>query len=584
MVGMTNSSVTQIALGFSYTCALKSGEVFCWGTNGSGQLGDGTTSTRTTPVKVSAGAMTNSSVTQIALGSSHTCALKDAEVFCWGTNSSGQLGDGTTSTRTTPVKVVGVLNGFTNDTVSQIALGSSHTCALKSGEVFCWGTNGTGQLGDGTSTAQNTPTRVLDGGMTNSSVTQIALGFSYTCALKSGEVFCWGTNGSGQLGDGTTSTRTTPVKVSAGAMTNSSVTQIALGSSHTCALKDAEVFCWGTNSSGQLGDGTTSTRTTPVKVVGVLNGFTNDTVSQIALGSSHTCALKSGEVFCWGTNGTGQLGDGTSTAQNTPTRVLDGGMTNSSVTQIALGFSYTCALKSGEVFCWGTNGSGQLGDGTTSTRTTPVKVSAGAMTNSSVTQIALGSSHTCALKDAEVFCWGTNSSGQLGDGTTSTRTTPVKVVGVLNGFTNDTVSQIALGSSHTCALKSGEVFCWGTNGTGQLGDGTSTAQNTPTRVLDGGMTNSSVTQIALGFSYTCALKSGEVFCWGTNGSGQLGDGTTSTRTTPVKVSAGAMTNSSVTQIALGSSHTCALKDAEVFCWGTNSSGQLGDGTTSGPPR
>jgi prepilin-type N-terminal cleavage/methylation domain-containing protein len=686
---MTNSGVSQIALGSSHTCALKSGEVFCWGFNGSGQLGDGTTSTRTSPVEVSAGAMTNSGVSQIALGSSHTCALKNDKVFCWGDNGSGGLGDGTFTTRTSPVEVLYSPVGlFENTTVTQVVTGGSHACALKSGEVFCWGTNGSGQLGDASSTTRLTPVKVLDGAMGNSGVSQIALGSSHTCALKSGEVFCWGSNSSGQLGDGTTSTRNIPVKVSAGAMTNSGVSQIALGSSHTCTLKSGEVFCWGFNGSGQLGDGSQSTRNIPVKVSA--GAMTNSGVSQIALGSSHTCALKndkvfcwgdngsgglgdgtfttrtspvevlyspvglfenttvtqvvtggshacalkSGEVFCWGTNGSGQLGDASSTTRLTPVKVLDGAMGNSGVSQIALGSSHTCALKSGEVFCWGSNSSGQLGDGTTSTRNIPVKVSAGAMTNSGVSQIALGSSHTCTLKSGEVFCWGFNGSGQLGDGSQSTRNIPVKVSA--GAMTNSGVSQIALGSSHTCALKndkvfcwgdngsgglgdgtfttrtspvevlyspvglfenttvtqvvtggshacalkSGEVFCWGTNGSGQLGDASSTTRLTPVKVLDGAMGNSGVSQIALGSSHTCALKSGEVFCWGSNSSGQLGDGTTSTRNIPVKVSAGAMTNSGVSQIALGSSHTCTLKSGEVFCWGFNGSGQLGDGSQS----
>jgi prepilin-type N-terminal cleavage/methylation domain-containing protein len=366
-------------------------------------------------------------VSDLATGDNHTCALKSGEVFCWGSNGSGRLGDGTTAMRTAPVKVLDGAMG--NSDVAQIAAGGSHTCAVKSGEVFCWGLNSAGQLGDGSTTGKNTPVKVSAGMMINSSVTQIVLGFNYTCALKDAEVFCWGSNGYAQLGDGTTTNRNTPVKVSDGAMVNSSVTQIAASVSgyHTCALKGGEVFCWGLNSAGQLGDASQTTWTTPVKVVDVLDGFTNNTVSQVTVGSEHTCALRAGEVFCWGANGSGRLGDGTNTMRTTPVKATDGAMVNSSVTQITVGTSHTCALKGGEVFCWGYNQPGQLGDGSTTARNIPVKVSAGAMTNSSVTQIALGGSHTCALKDAEVFCWGSNSSGQLGDGSTTGRDTPTRV-------------------------------------------------------------------------------------------------------------------------------------------------------------
>ena len=361
------SGVAGVATGLSHTCALTTaGGVKCWGANFSGQLGNGTASgfdPNPTPVDVVG---LSSGVAAIAAGNGHTCALTTAGgLKCWGGNKFGQLGNGTFSgnPNPTPVDVVGLSSG-----VAAVAAGADHTCALTTaGGLKCWGRNQYGQLGDGTDGGGNQSTSPVDVVGLSSGVAAVATSGWHTCAVTTaGGLKCWGHNRFGQLGDGTTAF-SQPIPVDVSGLT-SGVAAAAGGSHRTCALTTANgVKCWGFNAVGSLGDGTTTDRTTPVDVVGLASG-----VAAIA----SRCALTdAGGVKCWGGNFYGQLGDGTTSGSDPNPIPVDVVGLSSGATAIAAGNSHTCAVTTaGGLKCWGHNTSGELGDGTTTNRTNPVAV------------------------------------------------------------------------------------------------------------------------------------------------------------------------------------------------------------------
>ncbi|MFZ4858969.1 MAG: C13 family peptidase [Desulfuromonadaceae bacterium] len=613
----------QLAAGYNYSVVLKDdGTVWTWGNNDNGQLGDGTTTSRTIPAKISSLANIKAvsatvalkddgtvwrwgnilghisqptlvnyinNVISISSGPNNTFALKnDGTIWMWGSFPT----NGSQAYYYTPVQVA---SGLAD--VIAIAAGSNHVLALRSdGTVWSWGSNQYGKLGNGNTIDSDIPVQVV--GL--SGVTSIAAANTHSVALKNdGSVWTWGQLYVGQYltevttpvqtvglsevtaisanmwhtialkGDGTVwgwginlgvkDKPASPIPIQVIGMTGA--TAIASGYNHTLALKtDGSVWAWGQNDYGELGDGTTSTITVPLQVIGISGVISIKAAYQ-------TAALKSdGTVWSWGYNFI------YSTASIIPVQAT----TISGVSSIAASDYFTIYMKEdGTVWGWGDNGKGQLGDGTFISKNSIVQV----LSLSNITSISAGSLHAVALKnDGTVWSWGGNSTGQLGDGTVSIdyggKSSPVQVSGLTG------VIAVAAGSAHTVALKSdGTVWTWGYNGYGQLGNGTTVNSSTPVQVS--GLTE--ITAIAAGSGNTIALKNdGTVWTWGDNYYGQLGNGTAiqtggqSGVSTPQQV----VGLGEVVAITTGMRHSVVLKnDGTVWAWGYNVNGFLGDGTT-----
>lgn len=341
-------------------------------------------------------------IVQVAAGGTHTAAVtKDGDLYMWGRNYYGQLGVYSNADSKIPIKVNNSSSTLPEKSVKYIALGYYHSAAItKDGSLYMWGYNRSGQLGDGTTTDRYTPVKIMD------NVASVSLGGSHSAAVtKDGSLYMWGDNGNGRLGDGTTTDRYTPVKI----MDN--VASVSLGSSHSAAItKDGSLYMWGYNYYGQLGDGTTTDRYTPVKIM--------DNVASVSLGGNHSAAItKDSNLYMWGGNGSGQLGDGTTDNKARPHRVA------SNVQSVKLGYSHTTVIsKDGGLYTWGYNYYGQLGNGTTTDSSNPIKIMNDAI------DCAGGDNHTIVLKkDGTVYTWGDNYHGQLGDDTTTDRTSPVAI-------------------------------------------------------------------------------------------------------------------------------------------------------------
>lgn len=402
--------------------------------------------------------------------------------------------------------------------------GTFRTCGLLSDNTYCWGNNGYGQLGNGTTTDSMTPVKVVrqsyPGGIGSHKITDIASGAYFNCAIiDTGEVYCWGYNNKGQLGNGTTTDSSVPVKVIG--IDGKVVTQVGTANSTACAITTiGDMYCWGADAVGQLGDGGTvgGYATSPILIAGpsIASGGgdigTKPVTSLTRSGAFniHICAVAGGQAYCWGKNDTGQIGDNSTTNRSAPTAVNTNSGSGSqllpsmTVTAIASegggGNAHSCAIAyttssgptSSRVYCWGANSYGQLGTGasTSSTSLVPKAVStAGVLSGKTITEVAANDFGSCVIgydgvstSTSRAYCWGHANS--RGDGASSYTLVPVQVNDGNGIFLNNQISGIAGGAQRMCAIATGKSYCWGANGIGQIGNGTTINPiRTPTEAL-----------------------------------------------------------------------------------------------------
>ena len=685
------TGVTQVSAGYYYTCAIKNGGAFCWGYNGYNNLGDGSSTQRNYPTQVSG---LTSGITDIAAGYIQACAVKNGAAYCWGYNTSGQLGDGTATQRATPVAVSPTTEAtpttFSSGVidVENSETDPASTCITKqTGKIYCTGYNGYGQLGNGNTTQQSVPAPATQ---LAGSVTAASFGQNHLCVINGGKVSCVGYNADGEFGNGTTANSTTAATLTGfGTVTGAlDVAPVASTSTYTgytgvgSTLTGATVLDPLTGTWTGYGYPTLSyqwwrctvtgatTNTTPAGCKAIAGATAisygpqpQDVGSYLRLQITGTNTAGSATVFSATGNSIGlaptnnalpqlnntvggyageipgnvvtitpgswtgtpnptvaytwyrclsnyatasltaptdcQLIDsatatsytltdsdvgyyvrGIETATSTSGQVL--GYTQSTALvhesrSITAGDSHTCAIRLGRVYCWGLNTSGQLGDGTTTSRSTavgPLKLSDGTILEN-IVSIDAQDTATCAITvGGSMYCWGTESNGEFGDGTTAatTRLYPTQVLAAANTPLTNVIG-LAMGDTHTCVIRTGgELWCMGYNTSGQLGDGTATARSYPVKIISSG-----VQQVSADYSETCAIVASALKCWGINGNGQLGDGTSTNRNVPTQVTG--MT-SGVTDVSAGYIHTCAIQNGSAFCWGYNAYGQLGIGNAT----
>jgi len=562
VAGVTAHGKTPIAAGKDFSCAIDSdGAVRCWGDDSLGQLGDGGAPGPHPPTLVAGLSM----VETVSAEWQHACALDaSGAVACWGANASGQLGNGVAGPARAPSAPSGLPAA-----VTAIATGRDHTCAVAGGDVYCWGANAQGQVNPADpGPAIPTPNLVMYGIDVSDPATVVA-GGQHTCIVRKGEtnpITCWGANTSGQLGGGTPRTGG---PLGGGPLIDATI--VAAGAAFSCAAaKDGTLYCWGDNHYGQLAIGGDTVRPTAAPVPGLAH------VGALAAGGAHNCATADDAngaraLFCWGANGSSQLGNLSSIDVPTATRIAA-----LAPVGIAAGRAHTCAYGADkELRCWGWGAAGQLGQppGSDMVITSPTITDLGGPEGGDgVYAVAAGASHTCvgATISASVLCFGLNSDGQLGNGMQGVPGGPDPVPSLLGK-----PKMLAAGDAHTCALQEGVISCWGRGDEGQLGDHLGVEHATPTPItLGDGDTPADV--VVAGAAHTCALAGGRIICWGRNAEGQVGAPLQIPLLDPTVVNG----ISGAVAVAAGARHTCAIEpDATVSCWGANESGQLGDGTT-----
>lgn len=538
---------TNVDSGLRHCAILRAsdGMVLCFGYNAYGNLGDNSRTNRSSPVPI----VRNNSYSAIACQNYATFAIdsNDGSVWSWGYNVYGNLGDNSTISRSSPVLVVG------NHSFIDIISGSNHTIALKAdGSIWCWGLNNYGQLGDNTTTNRSSPVSVIGG----HSFISLGIGYYHSLALKAdGTLWTWGYNGTGELGQGNTTSKSSPVSIA-----GHSFIGAESGEFYCAAIKeDGKLYTWGRRDS-TFAVGSAENYTEPKSIVSI---YSYTTLYKPYSRGPNFIKRNDGTLWGWGYNTYGNIGDNSTTARASPVSVAG----NKTFANIFTGAEHNVAIEesTNNLYTWGYNGYGGLGDNTVVNKSSPVLIASG----TKWIDADAGYHFTVGMDQYfQVWTWGYNSSGALGLGDATNRSTPNLVTSI---SPNSFYKVIAHYRGVFLLAFNGSAWCWGYNGYGQLGDNTTTSKSTPVSVVG----NHSFVDLYAGVYTIYGLKeNGELWAWGYNYWGNFGNGNLSLRSSPVIAAFG----HKFKKITAGYYHIIGTKaDGSVWAWGRNDYGQLGTG-------
>jgi alpha-tubulin suppressor-like RCC1 family protein len=540
------------------------GTMFTWGYNNHGQLGDGALLNKSSPVQLGS----NTDWMTADVGYVHSAAIKtNGTIWCWGNNTFGQCGTNDVTHRSSPVQEV-----LANTNWKAIACGWYHTVALqRNGSLWSWGENDDGQLAKNDVVHRSSPVQELTG---NTNWKIISAGGYHTYAIKTdGTLWGWGDGSNGRLGEFSVQLdRSSPVQTALGGNTWSA---ISLGKHHNIALKtDGTLWAWGRGTDGQLGWGGLGSRSSPVQDV------TNGTDWKIihAYGWNSAAIKNDGSLWTWGDGSTGANGNDDAFDQPYPDEIpygkhkwkaiAGGGETLFALEDASIDAASgeMAEYSEPELWGWGWNPLGGLGDNSTTNKSSPLQIDA---TNKNWRNIGKGSQHTVGIRtDETLWAWGGNTWGQLGDNTTVDKSTPVQ-----NILLDTNWKQAAAGWRHSVALKTdGTLWSWGHGTSGQLGKGDQIHRSSPAQI--GALTTWKA--VACGNYFTVGLTTGgTIWAWGNNTQGALGQSDIVHRSSPLQIGS----NTSWKRIACGGFHVLSIKtDGTLWAWGSNLNGRLGDNT------
>lgn len=608
----------EIKVSYQFTCALSTtNTVYCWGKNSYGQIGNGGTTNSALPSLVDLTSFGISSVKALGVSDHENCVIgSDDKVYCWGnlngTALSPQLHD---------------TGDLGSKTVKSMAVSATVVCVIASDDLgYCKGANSDGQLGIGSTTSSSTFKAIDPIGDLSSGFKEISMGTFRVCALSlTGKVYCWGYGG---VGDGAApvagsflSTLSPAAVDTSGVLNGKTLNKIVAGDQTVCAIDVAgEMYCWG--PEGRRGDGVIGDFliNTPVSVMKT-GGLAGKTFKEVQVGFYTTCALASDDqMYCWGAYRNNLGTSGATFDQLTPKRVLSDPLSNMDITNIVFKFKdrhgNTCIQRSNgdyycidfysrkmiyffsmgseiftkvafssnqnaycglsitkRIYCWGDSYGTFLNSDVDSSQT-PIEINmTGVLAGKIIEDVFLGDySFGCVLADGQLYCWGSNSAGQLGDGTFIDSKDPVTVstAGVLSG---KTIKRVETFEGTVCVIASDDRgYCWGQRL--RLGNGATGDENLPSEILI--PSGEKITKILMRDTVCALTDTGNLYCWGSGHDGVLGAGSGLSTQTPVKVNLPG--NVLISDFSLSASFACAIgRDANAYCWGSGYNGEMGRG-------